>query len=51
LGSLPQLQAASLHASDLEAEGRLIKLLVTAADRGLFRSAHDCSHGGLARAG
>jgi phosphoribosylformylglycinamidine synthase subunit PurL len=33
---------------DLEAERRLISLLVTAADRGLFRSAHDCSHGGLA---
>jgi phosphoribosylformylglycinamidine synthase len=33
---------------DLEAERRLISLLVTAADRGWFRSAHDCSHGGLA---
>ena len=33
---------------DLEAERRLISLLVTGADRGLFRSAHDCSHGGLA---
>ncbi|HWC73620.1 MAG TPA: phosphoribosylformylglycinamidine synthase subunit PurL [Gemmatimonadales bacterium] len=32
---------------NLEAERRLISLLVTAADRGLFRSAHDCSHGGL----
>ena len=32
---------------DLEAERRLISLLVTAADRGLFLSAHDCSHGGL----
>ncbi|HXE82210.1 MAG TPA: phosphoribosylformylglycinamidine synthase subunit PurL, partial [Gemmatimonadales bacterium] len=32
---------------DLAAETRLITLLVTAADRGLFRSAHDCSHGGL----
>jgi phosphoribosylformylglycinamidine synthase subunit PurL len=32
---------------DLEAEKRLIALLVTGADRGLFRSAHDCSHGGL----
>jgi phosphoribosylformylglycinamidine synthase len=32
---------------DLAAETRLIKVLVTAADRGLFRSAHDCSHGGL----
>ncbi|HET9387611.1 MAG TPA: phosphoribosylformylglycinamidine synthase subunit PurL [Gemmatimonadales bacterium] len=33
---------------DLDAERRLISLLVTGADRGLFRSAHDCSHGGLA---
>ncbi|MGE5802685.1 MAG: phosphoribosylformylglycinamidine synthase subunit PurL [Gemmatimonadota bacterium] len=32
---------------DLDAERRLIELLVTGADRGLFRSAHDCSHGGL----
>jgi len=32
---------------DLEAEKRLIELLVTGADRGLFRSAHDCSQGGL----
>ena len=32
----------------LDAERRLISLLVTGADRGLFRSAHDCSHGGLA---
>jgi phosphoribosylformylglycinamidine synthase len=32
---------------DLEAEKRLIDLLVAGAERGLFRSAHDCSHGGL----
>jgi phosphoribosylformylglycinamidine synthase len=32
---------------DLEAERRLIEFLVTAAERGLVRSAHDCSHGGL----
>jgi phosphoribosylformylglycinamidine synthase subunit PurL len=32
---------------DLAAEGRLIELLVTGAARKLFRSAHDCSHGGL----
>ena len=32
---------------DLAAERRLIDLLVAGADRGLFRSAHDCSHGGL----
>jgi phosphoribosylformylglycinamidine synthase len=32
---------------DLEVEKRLIDLLVTGAERGLFRSAHDCSHGGL----
>jgi phosphoribosylformylglycinamidine synthase len=31
----------------LDAERRLIELLVTGAERGLFRSAHDCSHGGL----
>ncbi|PYO71719.1 MAG: phosphoribosylformylglycinamidine synthase subunit PurL, partial [Gemmatimonadetes bacterium] len=33
---------------NLEDEKRLIDLLVTGAERGLFRSAHDCSHGGLA---
>jgi len=33
---------------DLETERRLIELLVTGAERSLFRSAHDCSHGGLA---
>jgi phosphoribosylformylglycinamidine synthase subunit PurL len=32
---------------NLEDEKRLIDLLVTGAERGLFRSAHDCSHGGL----
>jgi phosphoribosylformylglycinamidine synthase subunit PurL len=32
---------------NLEEEKRLINLLVTGAERGLFRSAHDCSHGGL----
>jgi phosphoribosylformylglycinamidine synthase subunit PurL len=32
---------------DLEVEKRLIELLVTGAERGLFRSAHDGSHGGL----
>jgi phosphoribosylformylglycinamidine synthase len=32
---------------DLEAERRLISLLVTAAECGLFHSAHDCSDGGL----
>src|SRR5258708_3679042 len=32
---------------DLEAEKRLIELLVSGAERGLFHSAHDCSHGGL----
>jgi phosphoribosylformylglycinamidine synthase len=32
---------------DLAAERRLIELLVTGAERGLFRSAHDCSQGGL----
>jgi phosphoribosylformylglycinamidine synthase len=33
---------------NLEEERRLVDLLVTGAERGLFRSAHDCSHGGLA---
>ena len=33
---------------DLDVERRLIELLVTGAERGLFLSAHDCSHGGLA---
>src|SRR5262245_1798505 len=32
---------------DLEAEKRLVAFLVAGAERGLFRSAHDCSHGGL----
>jgi phosphoribosylformylglycinamidine synthase II len=32
---------------DLAAERRLVDYLVAAADRGLLRSAHDCSHGGL----
>jgi len=32
---------------DLDTERRLIELLVTGAERSLFRSAHDCSHGGL----
>jgi len=32
---------------DLEAERRLIDLLVAGAERGLCRSAHDCSQGGL----
>jgi phosphoribosylformylglycinamidine synthase len=34
-------------AVELEVERRLIELLVAGAERGLFRSAHDCSHGGL----
>ena len=32
---------------DLDEEKRLIDLLVTGAERGLLRSAHDCSQGGL----
>ena len=32
---------------DLAVERRLVDYLVTAADRGLLRSAHDCSYGGL----
>jgi len=37
-----------LPAVDLEAELRLQRFLVAAADRKLLRSAHDCSEGGLA---
>jgi phosphoribosylformylglycinamidine synthase len=33
---------------DLAAERRLVELLVTAGERGLLRSAHDCADGGLA---
>ncbi len=33
---------------DLEAERRLVELLVAGGERGLFHSAHDCSQGGLA---
>ena len=32
---------------DLERERRLVDVLATAAERGLLRSAHDCSSGGL----
>ncbi|HEV8383209.1 MAG TPA: phosphoribosylformylglycinamidine synthase subunit PurL [Gemmatimonadales bacterium] len=32
---------------NLDDEKRLVDLLVAGAERGLFRSAHDCSHGGL----
>jgi phosphoribosylformylglycinamidine synthase len=32
---------------DLDVERRLVDFLATAAERGLLRSAHDCSHGGL----
>jgi phosphoribosylformylglycinamidine synthase len=32
---------------DLEKERRLVDVLATAAERGLLRSAHDCSSGGL----
>ena len=35
-------------AVDLSAERRLVDVLVAAAERGLLRSAHDCSQGGLA---
>jgi phosphoribosylformylglycinamidine synthase len=33
---------------DLALEARVQRVLVEAAERGLLRSAHDCSHGGLA---
>jgi phosphoribosylformylglycinamidine synthase len=32
---------------DLAGERRLVEYLVAGAERGLFHSAHDCSHGGL----
>src|SRR5207253_829067 len=32
---------------DLAVERRLVDFLATGAERSLFRSAHDCSHGGL----
>ena len=32
---------------ELGAERRLVELLVTGAERGLFQSAHDCSQGGI----
>src|SRR6266704_2059166 len=32
---------------DLAGERRLVDCLVAGAERGLFRAAHDCSHGGL----
>jgi phosphoribosylformylglycinamidine synthase len=39
--------AGTPPAVDLAAEARLVEFLVVAASRGLLRSAHDCSHGGL----
>ena len=47
LATLQQLEAGPV-AVDLPAEAALIRLLTTAAQRGLLRSAHDCSDGGLA---
>ena len=40
--------AGAPPACDLEAAKRLVELLVTGAEKGLFASAHDCSEGGLA---
>jgi phosphoribosylformylglycinamidine synthase len=42
------LERGAPPALDLEAEKRLHGLLVEAANRGLLRSAHDCSEGGAA---
>jgi len=42
------VEAGQVPALDLEAEGRLCRLLATAARDGLVRSAHDISEGGLA---
>jgi phosphoribosylformylglycinamidine synthase len=39
--------AGTPPAVDLAAEARLVEFLVVAASRGLLRSAHDCSQGGL----
>ena len=47
LATLQQLEAGPV-AVDLPAEAALIRFLATAAGRGLLRSAHDCSDGGLA---
>ena len=47
LATLQQLEAGPV-AVDLPAEAALIRFLTTAAQRGLLRSAHDCSDGGLA---
>ncbi|MCY3886285.1 MAG: phosphoribosylformylglycinamidine synthase subunit PurL [Chloroflexi bacterium] len=47
LAALQQLEAGPV-AVDLPAEAALIRFLTTAAGRGLLRSAHDCSDGGLA---
>jgi len=42
------VEAGHVPALDLEAEGRLCRLLVSAASRRLLSSAHDVSEGGLA---
>ena len=47
LATLHQLEAGPV-AVDLPGEAALIRFLTTAAHRGLLRSAHDCSDGGLA---
>jgi len=43
-----KVEAGQAPALDLEAEGRLCRLLVSAASRRLLSSAHDMSEGGLA---
>jgi phosphoribosylformylglycinamidine synthase len=40
-------QGGTPPAVDLDAERRLVEFLVASAERGLLRSAHDCSQGGL----
>ena len=43
-----EIENGSPPAVDLEAEGRLREAVIEAIGRGLVRSAHDCSEGGLA---
>ena len=48
LATVYGVEAGQVPALDLEAEGRLCRLLVSAASRRLLSSAHDVSEGGLA---
>ncbi|MGD8495693.1 MAG: phosphoribosylformylglycinamidine synthase subunit PurL [Gemmatimonadales bacterium] len=48
LAVVHDLVAGAPPSIDLEEAGHLVELLVAAAERGLLRSAHDCSDGGAA---